>query len=39
MGARAVDEGLKAVDEFKVINSLSLKGSSVKSKMHDKNVD
>lgn len=39
MGARDVDEGLKAVDEFKVINSLSLKGSSVKSNMHEKNVD
>lgn len=39
MGARDVDEGLKAVDEFKVINSLRLTGSSAKLKMHQKNVD
>lgn len=39
MGAEDVDEGLKAVDEFKVINGLSLKGSRVKSKVHEKYVD
>lgn len=39
MGAEDVDEGLKALDEFKLINGLSLRGSGVKSKIHEKYED